>query len=423
MSAQNDEADLPIWQREKLFPEKPTDGPYGVQIGRGQARAFETLQDLAAYLADWQKPASLIWTPERQRCFPAEEEAELLASLRRRKAARADSDWSSYRFRAAIFALPLVYFVWKGLAGGAKGLLRSQELGLFSVLWLMFFGLPAYEAWKRRARAIRLRADNLASEAQEIRFDGWIRRQQVPATKILFLILIGVYFAQVLASLEFTRNLFDSVFFPYAEWEGKPTLAGAVAAGLVKNQFGVGYFKGEWWRLFTAPFLHGQVIHIVMNGLGLLFLGRRAETMAGWPHLVMVFVVSMLFGGLASAYGKPSQLSVGASGGIMGVLGFLLAFEFLHARLVPKPATRRLLAAVVFTFIVGFVGYQFIDNWAHGGGLLAGLLYGLIVFPRSSSPHRPGVTSLDKIAGSFSGAVILGAAALAIFLIRTSGAG
>ena len=172
--------------------------------------------------------------------------------------------------------------------------------------------------------------------------------------------------------------------------------------------------NGEWWRLFTAPMLHGQLIHIVMNSLGLLYLGRRTEVMASWPHLALVFLVSMVAGGIASAYGLPAQASVGASGGIMGLLGFVLVFEWLHGRLVPKRATRRLVAALVFTFVVGFVGYNFIDNWAHGGGLVAGMLYAAIVFPKSSSPHRPRATRGDQILGVLAGLVVVGGALLAV---------
>ena len=56
------------------------------------------------------------------------------------------------------------------------------------------------------------------------------------------------------------------------------------------------------------------------------------------------------------------------------MLGFLLVFETLHKRLVPRSARRRLLGALGVTLIIGFIGYQFIDNIAHVGGLLAGML-------------------------------------------------
>ena len=126
----------------------------------------------------------------------------------------------------------------------------------------------------------------------------------------------------------------------------------------------------------------------------------------------------MLAGGVASAHGLPEQASVGASGGIMGLLGFLLIFEYLHGKLVPKRATRRICAALAFTFIVGFVGYNFIDNWAHGGGLICGMLYAAIVFPKSSSPHRPRATRMDQIFGGVSGLLVITSAVFAVLRMR-----
>jgi membrane associated rhomboid family serine protease len=83
----------------------------------------------------------------------------------------------------------------------------------------------------------------------------------------------------------------------------------------------------------------------------------------------------------------------------MGWLGFLLVFESLHGTLVPRRARRRLLAGAFVTALIGLIGYRFIDNAAHVGGLLAGILYAAIVFPKSTSPLRPRSTVTDRIAG------------------------
>lgn len=416
MSGQDEEADLPAWQREDIFPKKPSDSPYGVLLKKGKARTFDVFSGLDQHVSNWKESAHLIWTPERECCFPPEEEPRLRAGLLKRKMARADADWSSLRYRAFVLFLPIVYFVWKGLSEGR--ILQSQELGFMGVLWLMFGGIPAYEAWKRLRGANDINADNLSHEAEEVRFDIWLRGQHVPFTKLLLGLLIGVYLVQVFKGVEGGANFVQALWHPREVWGRELALAGLLEAGLVKNQNGIGYFHGEWWRLFTSPMLHGLLIHIVMNGLGLLYLGRRAEVMASWPHLMMVFFVSMLAGGIASAYGLPNQAMVGASGGIMGLLGFLLVFERLHARLVPKPAVRRLSAGLFFTFVIGFAGYQIIDNWAHGGGLIAGMLYAAIVFPKSSSPHRPRATRMDQVLGASIALVIIASAVVAVARMR-----
>jgi membrane associated rhomboid family serine protease len=183
-------------------------------------------------------------------------------------------------------------------------------------------------------------------------------------------------------------------------------------AGLVKPA----YHAGQWWRLLTAPFLHGNLIHFLLNAAALLYLGKRVEVFARWPHVPLVFLFSACVGGELSARFVPGT-SVGASGGLMGLLGFLLVFESLHSRLVPRSASRRLLAGVLLTAVIGLVGYRFIDNAAHAGGLIAGMLYAIVVFPKSASSYRPNATISDRVAGIGALVLLTLSALFAVFLI------
>jgi membrane associated rhomboid family serine protease len=94
-----------------------------------------------------------------------------------------------------------------------------------------------------------------------------------------------------------------------------------------------------------------------------------------------------------------------------------LVFETLHARLVPRSSRRRLLAGIILTGVIGLIGYKFIDNAAHAGGLLAGMAYAAIVFPASSSAHRPLTTITDKIVGTLAMLAMVGSAALAVVVM------
>lgn len=149
------------------------------------------------------------------------------------------------------------------------------------------------------------------------------------------------------------------------------------------------------------------------------YLGKRLEVFARWPHLPLVFLFSACIGGEASARFVDAP-TVGASGGLMGWLGFLLVFETLHARLVPRRSRRRLAAGVVFTALIGLIGYRYIDNAAHAGGLIAGMIYAAIVFPTSASTRRPQSTITDRIAGGISIAVLIASAMLAIWMVVTA---
>ena len=128
-------------------------------------------------------------------------------------------------------------------------------------------------------------------------------------------------------------------------------------------------------------------------------------------------VLSMIASGCATSHLIPERASVGVSGGLLGLLGFLLVFETLHKRLVPRSARRRLLGALGVTLIIGFIGYQFIDNIAHVGGLLAGTLYASVVFPRSGSPRRPQATKFATSLGVVAGLLLAASSVSAVVLV------
>jgi membrane associated rhomboid family serine protease len=162
-----------------------------------------------------------------------------------------------------------------------------------------------------------------------------------------------------------------------------------------------------WWRYLTAPLVHGNLVHWLMNFAALRYLARRTEVLARWPQMLVVFLISAFVGGMATVYFQPEVPSVGASGGILGLLGFLLVFETLHGELVPKTARKRLLAGVVLVAVMGAVGFSFIDNAAHTGGLVAGMAYAGIVFPPTGSMKRPTILKQDRVVGFCALAVLL----------------
>ena len=85
--------------------------------------------------------------------------------------------------------------------------------------------------------------------------------------------------------------------------------------------------------------------------------------------------------------------------------------------ILPLGARRRLAAGVVLTAAIGLVGYRYIDNAAHAGGLLAGMLYALIVFPSSTASQRPRSNITDRLAGSAALLALAGSAVFAVMRI------
>lgn len=137
--------------------------------------------------------------------------------------------------------------------------------------------------------------------------------------------------------------------------------------------------KGEAWRFFTALFLHGGLLHVGLNMLALHQAGQIVERLFGRAGFLTIYVIAGLLGNAASLWWKPGPVSVGASGAIFGVYGALLAYLLRQRGSVPTEVFREMRSGTL-----GFIGYSLfagfsipgIDNAAHLGGLVGGLLLG-----------------------------------------------
>lgn len=422
--APHDQPDVPVWARHDAFPIAPSG--CGWLDFKKLAHTCDSPESLITAIRDDKGDGvELVWLPEYSHLILPEEVpqaavAVLAARLRRSSDhlidAREKLRW--FGFLLTGVALYMCYQGWAfapvsatttaRLGFALHAMITSMSIGITVLMFLVFAFIPWYQAQKR------LRGLNALDSAREnpslvptLRFETWLARQKAPVTR-LFLVLISlVALAQIFSHVKTTG--WGTWMTLFHNWDG------TAAAGLVKDQ----YLHGQWWRLFTAPFLHGNVVHFLMNASALAYLGKRMEVFARWPHLPLVFLFAASIGGEASARFIQAP-SVGASGGLMGWLGFLLVFESLHSRLVPSPAKRRLLAGVLLTALIGLIGYRFIDNAAHLGGLCAGALYALIVFPKSPSPKRPVSTLTDLIAGSSAMAILILSALLAVTHILTN---
>ncbi len=172
---------------------------------------------------------------------------------------------------------------------------------------------------------------------------------------------------------------------------------------------------GQWWRLLTSGFLHGNIIHFGVNFMALLSLGRETEVLAHRAYLPLVFLAGVLAGSLASFAIPPDASSVGASGGLMGLIGFLAVLGYRRREAVPAGFLGMVLLNLAFIAGIGIVGFRLIDNAGHAGGLLAGVLLGALFIPTLRA--RPTWTTGRgvQVAGYVSLAIlVLGAAWTAI---------
>jgi len=185
--------------------------------------------------------------------------------------------------------------------------------------------------------------------------------RRTPVTTALLIAIVLIFVADVLTGLQLTQ-------------------LGADQRNLV--------LAGQWWRPFTSMFLHGGLLHLVLNAWVLYQLGSLCELMLGSRQTLGVYLVSGLAGSFASLAWQENA-SVGASGAIFGLMGALIAF-LLRRREMLTPYAKSLLGQlVVWAGINVFLGMSMprIDLAAHAGGFVMGFLLGLMLRGRAPRPR------------------------------------
>ena len=136
---------------------------------------------------------------------------------------------------------------------------------------------------------------------------------------------------------------------------------------------------GQWWRLVTALFVHYSVLHLLVNLWVLWNIGRRAEQLFGNAALLALYFGTGIIASLTSILWAPTLSSVGASGAIFGLIGAYLAFMWHPGCGVPRSIARRYwLSTAIFALFNLYAGatQPGIDNAAHVGGVISGLVIG-----------------------------------------------
>jgi rhomboid protease GluP len=206
----------------------------------------------------------------------------------------------------------------------------------------------------------------------------WVRREQssITLTHVIFGANIAVFIAMVLASGSIMQDFPPNVSIHFGANYGPYTLT------------------GDWWRLVTYMFLHGDFFHIAMNMWCLWNLGTLCEALYGRWTYAAIYLITGVSGGIASVGWNPTVWSVGASGAIFGLAGALIASfylgEFSLSGISIQGTLRSLVIFAVFNlFLGGFFGG--IDNACHIGGLVSGLILGAliaVVAPQLDTPVR-----------------------------------
>ena len=153
---------------------------------------------------------------------------------------------------------------------------------------------------------------------------------------------------------------------------------------------------GGWWRLITSLFVHIGILHLVMNLYSLYYIGSCLEPLLGKTRFLLAYLSTGIFAGMASLFSHKYSYTVaaGASGAIFGMFGVFVAV--LSTKLIPEKIRNSFLKnTLIFIFYNLIYGMDpKIDNAAHIGGLLSGLIFGYCLYPSLSFYYQSGRVKL-----------------------------
>jgi membrane associated rhomboid family serine protease len=166
-----------------------------------------------------------------------------------------------------------------------------------------------------------------------------------------------------------------------------------------------GLAQGEWWRLITAAFLHGSIIHLAFNMFALFWLGSIVEQALGATRYLLIYFASGLAGSAGALLMDPNAITVGASGAIYGIFGALLILEYLATGTIAGPALTLIVLNLAITFTIPNISIG-----GHLGGLLGGVL-ATLALTQTRRLSRSGLIGPALV-------VLVGAASVAVAYFR-----
>jgi rhomboid protease GluP len=185
---------------------------------------------------------------------------------------------------------------------------------------------------------------------------------------ILLVLIVGNFILQIFS---YSNGSIFTDFSSYYRYWGL-VLSGANYRPAIED--------GHVWRFFTSMFLHINLPHLVANSVALLIVGLKTERIYGHSNFIGIYIMAGLFGGLTGFVFGNSQISAGASGAIFGLIGANLVYFYKYQKRLGEFGKNNLsytIGILIANILYGLFQPN-IDNWAHIGGLIAGICIGYL---------------------------------------------
>ncbi len=211
-------------------------------------------------------------------------------------------------------------------------------------------------------------------QRQMIRTRFWMSQHPRFVTNILIAINVTIYVILVVLSMTIGAGL--------GQLGAIDTNLIVLAGGQVNSLVA----QGQVWRIFTAMFLHFNLLHIGLNMFSLFLIGGVVEMVFGKWRYLLIYLGSGIAGGILTFYTSPlNSLAAGASGAIFGVFGALGVFYILNRQALGRygaGAITNWLFWLGLNLVFGF-SQPGIGIWDHIGGLVAGIIIAVLLMPRT----------------------------------------
>jgi rhomboid protease GluP len=208
--------------------------------------------------------------------------------------------------------------------------------------------------------------ERVAPPAAKRRTDAAILGGFIPAARFNTILILLINFGLYIATTIYTMRIRTGEIA--TDIDGRVLMAFGAKLGLHDPFF-------AWWRLVTAGFLHGNLLHILMNSWVLFDLGAQVEEIYGANRMWVIYFVSNFVGFFFSAWWSPA-ISVGASAALCGLIGAMIALGLTQrgamAQQIRSVYIRWAVYLLIFSLLPG------VDMMAHVGGGIAGFALGYV---------------------------------------------
>lgn len=348
------------WEEQIELPNKDSDIDYAYIVNIGRDPVLCSKEELLETLAT-NEHVKYVTTPHHDTfIIPGSDYETLQPLLKKKKVSIKNNLYLGLVISVAWIVIMVLFNL------GSNDSFWSYTTGKIN---LLIFGIiPVLNGLYELSSILRIDESNFKKESNEIKFAYWIEQKRIYPIYAVTAVLV------LLTLFQLTFGLKDSID----------------AAGLVKPKT----LDGEYWRLLTCTLLHANLMHIVFNGIAIYVIGRMVIRITGFFYFSVVFLFSGLLGSLFSLYFLPNVTSVGASGGIMGLIGFILVLSLKFKDNIPRNIIKSMLTTIMIVIIIGVSASEIIDNAAHLGGLIGGMLIGIIFIRKRKNmiPYKPNLT-------------------------------